>query len=166
MISMTFLLAGSSIASGNGAREETRDRAIDDSLAVDKQKTFAGTFGREDATRDSIARSSGEHVIPILTSPTDHPGMLRAARDPPPILHSLPGTNAPCLEYRAWYCDPGDEKVILTLSPVLNCIHGCAVRIGVSLNGVDADIISVVQGNHVVKNSNADWARSVQGEAR
>ncbi len=83
--------------------------------------------------------------------------------DTPPF--SAP-SEAPCLEYDAWFYQTGKATVELVLSPVLNFIYGRDVRIGVSVDDGELDIITVVPGAYQAVNGNADWEESVRNAGR
>lgn len=75
-------------------------------------------------------------------------------------------SDAPRLEYPIWFNNTGEAQVTVTLSPINNVFAGRDIRIGVSLDSSDVQILTIVPGNYNVTNENKDWSKAVSNGRR
>ncbi|HTP12909.1 MAG TPA: glycosyl hydrolase 115 family protein [Bacteroidota bacterium] len=86
-----------------------------------------------------------------------------APLDAPP---AIPGTNAPCLQYRMYLFTTGEVDVEGVFGPVLNFTPARGVRYGVSFDDNPPQIVTLVPENYSAQNGNHDWEKSVEDNAR
>ncbi len=90
---------------------------------------------------------------------------MRAAApvDAPP---SVPGINAPSLEYKMYLFNTGEFEITSIFAPTLNFIPGRGLQYAVSFDDQPPQIVTVVPEDYNAQNRNADWERSVSDNAR
>jgi hypothetical protein len=77
------------------------------------------------------------------------------------------GLNAgPHLDYRVYLFTPGEATARLTLGPALNFAPERPVRIAVSMDNEEAQVLTVVPKGYNASNGNRDWEQSVSDNAR
>ena len=83
--------------------------------------------------------------------------------DAPPLI---PGTNAPCLEYKMFLFSAGETEVTTVTSPALNFLPGRPVRLAVAFDDAPPQTLTVVPAAYTAQNGNRDWENSVRDNAR
>jgi hypothetical protein len=86
-----------------------------------------------------------------------------AITDAPP---SIPGKNAPCLEYGMHLFSSGEAGIRLILSPTLNFLPERDLKIGVSIDKEDPVAVVVVPKDFSAMNGNKNWEQTVMDNAR
>jgi len=79
---------------------------------------------------------------------------------------SVPGKDAPCLEYQMYVLTPGTIDVCAMNSPTLNFMHGRGLQYAVSFDTDTPQIVTLVPENYSAQNGNRDWEKSVADNAR
>ena len=72
-----------------------------------------------------------------------------------------PPTDSPCLEYEMYLFHPGKLEVEAILAPTLNFVPGRGLRFAISFDDQPPQVIDAL-----AKNSQQDWARSVEDSVR
>jgi hypothetical protein len=81
-------------------------------------------------------------------------------------LSSIPGKNAPSLEYGIHFFSSVDAGIRLILSPTLNFLPDRDMKIGVSFDDEDPRLIVCVPKEFSAVNGNKDWEKTVMDNAR
>jgi hypothetical protein len=79
---------------------------------------------------------------------------------------AVPGKNAPSLEYGIHLFSSGEMCIRLILSPALNFLPDRDMKIGLSFDDEDPQIIVVVPKEFRAMNGNKDWEQTVMDNAR
>ncbi len=77
-----------------------------------------------------------------------------------------PPLDSPCLEYATYLFNTGRLDVALLLSPSLNYAPDRGVRIGVSFDEAEPQVLTVVPKGYVAGDGNRDWEQSVKDSIR
>lgn len=83
--------------------------------------------------------------------------------DAPP---AVPGTDAPCLEYRFYLFGAGIVRVTAIASPTLNFVPDRGLRYAVSIDDEPPQTVTLVPRGYKAQNGNADWEKCVADNAR
>ncbi len=78
----------------------------------------------------------------------------------------LPPQKAPCLEYDISMTSTGAVEVISILGPCLNFAPERPVRMGISMDGEEKQVLTVVPRGYVAGDGNRDWEESVKNAVR
>jgi len=75
-----------------------------------------------------------------------------------PVVHERlsPGSGSPHLEYDVFFKDAGDYALELQVAPTLNFLSGDGIKVAISIDGEDPQLLSVG-----VKASTPDWDKAV-----
>lgn len=76
------------------------------------------------------------------------------------------GKASASLEYEMYLFTPGAATAVLTLSPTLNFDPSRPLRVAVSFDGEEPQVVTVVPQNYSAQNGNRDWEESVRSNAR
>ena len=79
---------------------------------------------------------------------------------------AIPGENAPELEYGMYLFSSVEASISLTLSPTLNFLAERDLKIGLSFDDEDPQVIVVVPKDFSAMNGNRDWEQTVMDNAR
>jgi len=79
---------------------------------------------------------------------------------------AVPGENAPCLEYGMSFFSSGEAGIEIILSPTLNFLPERDLKLGVSFDDEDPQIVVVVPKDFRAMNGNKDWEQTVMDNAR
>ncbi len=77
-----------------------------------------------------------------------------------------PPANSPCLEYNMLLFNPGNLDVELIVAPTLNFVPGRGLRVAVSFDDQQPQIIEILPANFDARNGNANWEQSVRDAVR
>ena len=83
--------------------------------------------------------------------------------DAPP---AVPGKDSPYLEYRIWFFSTGEFETVLHMAPSLNFLPGRDFRIGISVDGEAAQLLTVLPAGFNAENGNRDWEETVRNSTR
>jgi hypothetical protein len=79
---------------------------------------------------------------------------------------AIPGKNAPCLEYAVHLFSSGKAGIRLILSPTLNFLPDRDMKIGLSFDDDEPQVIVVVPKDFSAMNGNKEWEQTVMDNAR
>jgi hypothetical protein len=79
---------------------------------------------------------------------------------------AIPGKNAPCLEYGMYLFSSGEAGIRITFSPTLNFLPERDLKIGLSFDEEDPQVVVVVPKDFSAMNGNKDWEQTVMDNAR
>lgn len=98
----------------------------------------------------------------------DYGHTLSAMRTTGPVdaPASVPGKDAPCLQYRMFLFDTGKVDVEGVFGASLNFIPNRPVRYAVSFDDEPPQTVTLVPENYNAQNGNWDWERSVENNGR
>jgi hypothetical protein len=88
------------------------------------------------------------------------------ATAPADAASSIPGKNAPCLEYPMYIFSKDTAQIMLITSPLLNFVPGRNIRIAVSFDNEVPQFITVIPDTFKVHWSNPGWSQTVLNQAR
>jgi predicted RNA-binding protein with TRAM domain len=77
-----------------------------------------------------------------------------------------PGRNSPSLEYGMYRFSTGPAEVELTVAPTLNFVPDRALRVAVSFDDAEPEILTLVPEGYDAANGNRDWEESVRNNYR
>jgi len=77
-----------------------------------------------------------------------------------------PPENSPRLDYNLWLISTGVVEVTLVLSPGLNFHPDRGVRVGVSMDEAEIQILTIVPRGYTAGDGNRDWEESVRTNTR
>jgi hypothetical protein len=115
----------------------------------------------EHFTRKSETTLARWEVLP------DHGRTLSAMTIFPVTAPSAaPPQDSPCLEYQMWLTSTGAVEVTSILSPCLNFAPDRGVRIALSFDAEQPQILTVVPKSYTAGDGNRDWEESVKDGVR
>jgi hypothetical protein len=79
---------------------------------------------------------------------------------------AVPGTDAPCLEYKMYLFNVKTTVVLAATSPVLNFMPDRAIRYAVAFDDETPQVVTLVPKNYNAQNGNGDWEGAVKDNAR
>ena len=79
---------------------------------------------------------------------------------------AIPGKDAPCLEYGMFLFSSGEAGIRIILSPTLNFLAERDLKIGMSFDEEDPQVVIVVPKDFNAMNGNKDWEQTVMDNAR
>jgi hypothetical protein len=79
---------------------------------------------------------------------------------------ATPGKDSPCLEYEMYLFSTGEFETTLTIAPTLNFIPGRDLKIGLSFDDAEPQIITAVPKEFNAQNGNREWEKCVMDNAR
>lgn len=79
---------------------------------------------------------------------------------------ATPGVNAPSLEYQMYLVTPGEVTANLVLSPTLNFVAGRGLRMAVSFDDEEPQMVEILPADYNAANGNRDWEASVRNNFR
>jgi hypothetical protein len=85
---------------------------------------------------------------------------------PVDVAGLTPGRDAPSLEYRMHRFTSGPAEVELTVAPTLNFVPGRGLRVAVSFDDGEAEVLTLVPEGYDAANGNRDWEASVRNNYR
>ncbi|HVS72265.1 MAG TPA: glycosyl hydrolase 115 family protein [Phycisphaerae bacterium] len=77
-----------------------------------------------------------------------------------------PGQGGPCLEYKMYLFDGGNETLHAMMGPTLNVDPERGVRVAFSWDGDSPEIVDVVPKGYNAQNGNRDWEKVVKDNCR
>ncbi len=86
-----------------------------------------------------------------------------AETDAPP---AIPGKDSPSLEYQMYLFSTGEFETLLHLAPSLNFLPDRDFRIGLSVDGDEPQILTVVPKEFNAENGNREWEKTVMDNTR
>ncbi|EEF60949.1 glycosyl hydrolase 115 family protein [Pedosphaera parvula] len=90
---------------------------------------------------------------------------LRATQ-PVTAPSATPGKDSPCLEYQMYLFSTGTVKVATITSPTLNFVPGRGLRVAISIDDEQPQMITPVPADYKAQNGNTDWEKVVGDNAR
>jgi len=158
--SVTVTAPGSEIRIGLTAFKP----AVPDPATVDGFVEADGYVSMEAASHTGKHDSGGRRWERIEDYGRTRSGMRASAMtDAPP---SVPGKDAPVLEYKMFLFSAGEFETLLHMAPSLNFLPDRDFKVGLSVDEGEPQLITVVPAGFNAENFNREWEETVRNSTR